>query len=405
MADNYKNIKEIEKNYCYACRSCEQICPAGCIYFTEDREGFIFPMVDDSSCMNCGLCLNHCPVFEKGRHDFFHKEYYAVQLKDRDMLAMSSSGGASFGLSDYIISKGGYIFGCTFDNNFKAVMKCADNRKTLKKFQGSKYVFSDTLKTFSEVKNILDSNKSPVIYTGRPCQIAGLKSFLNKDYENLFTVDLICHGVPSGVFFTKYIKWQEAKNSEKIIYYGFRDKDVGGWSCNGKIKTKTKTKTKTLECFSDPYYASFLRNEDYRECCYSCRYASLNRPGDITVGDFWGVNEFYPNVNYKQGISCMIINSNKGKVLFEETKNRFYFFTISEIECTAFQNNLKAPSVRPKRRNDFYNGIYKDFNLFIKRIKTTHIFKIKVKKFIKTILPYCIIKSVQNFLRRRQQYE
>ena len=101
----------------------------------------------------------------------------------------------------------------------------------------------------------------------------------------------------------------------------------------------------------------------------------------------------------------MIINSNKGKVLFEETKNRFYFFTISEIECTAFQNNLKAPSVRPKRRNDFYNGIYKDFNLFIKRIKTTHIFKIKVKKFIRTILPYCIIKSVQNFLRRRQQYE
>ena len=211
-------------------------------------------------------------------------------------------------------------------------------------------------------------NAKTVLFGGTPCQIAGLKAFLAKSYENLYTMDLICHGVPSAKLFSKYLFWLGKKYKSKIIYYGFRDKNISGWACGGKTLVITKKNKKIFEGKCDPYYSAFLRCETYRESCYTCPFAKkVDRIGDISMGDFWATDKEYLNIPKVDGISFCSINTKQGIKLFSLVKNLFYVFECPSDESLKRNIAYNKPSKRPELRNNIYANIDNDDNLFFKK--------------------------------------
>ena len=394
------NVSVVNYKDCFSCRSCFLSCPKNSIEMIENEEGFFYPKVTEDKCIDCGICVKKCPSLNKVEREKFEQYGLAVIAKDKNVLLKSSSGAASSIIANKIITDGGVVFGAAYDENlFVQHIACKDFSE-LERIKGSKYVESFTGDTFKEVKEYLE-NGLKVLYTGSPCHIAGLKKFLGKDYENLFTLDLICHGVPSRKLFKRYLEWLGQKNNEKIIYYGFRDKSVGGWSCGSKVKIKTKTKSKILDAYCEPYYSAFLKSKSFRESCYSCPYAKIERIGDLTVGDFWGVEKFYPEIDSKNGVSCILVNSEKGKSLFESVKDGFDVMPCKLEEVKKQNWNLNQPSKRPEIRDSFYKGLDDD-SYFSNFIETKAIFRIKwkIKHFVFAHTPRWIKDSIKKLLGR-----
>ena len=359
MQEMKKNVSLLEKSKCYSCRSCFLSCPKGAITMEENTEGFFYPSVDEARCTGCGLCARRCPALSPRSAGGFTGKTYAARLKDRERLLQSASGGVFAGLAEAVLAEGGVVFGAVYDDGMSVRHIAVESASGLQRLKGSKYVESFTGDSFREAEAFLKSGRT-VLYSGTPCQIAGLRAFLGKDYDNLLTVDLICHGVPSRKLFAKYLEWLGRKCGGRIIYYGFRDKDVGGWSCGGKFKTKTKTKTKTMDALCDPYYASFLRGETYRESCYTCPFAGMERAGDITVGDFWGIERFHPDFDRDGGVSAVIVSTEKGGRLLEGLRGKFDLLECAADEMRAHNTNLRHPSERPAMRDSIYQGIDSD---------------------------------------------
>ena len=397
MQDN--SIACLDKSKCYSCHSCVLSCPKNAIRMQETSEGFLYPDVN-AECVHCGICVRACPALTPPAIDVFKKECYCAYLLDREKRMQSTSGGVFSGLAEKIILDGGIVFGAAYDTDLNVSQIAVDNLNDLQKLKGSKYVESYTGDSFKQVKLFLDKGRS-VLYSGTPCMIAGLKTFLGKTYENLITVDIICHGVPSRKLFRKYLEWLGKKYRGKIIYYGFRDKDVGGWSCGGKAKTKTKTKTKTIAGSCDPYYASFLRGETYRESCYTCPFANTQRIGDITLGDFWGVERFYPEIDRTKGVSCVIVNSCKGQVLFNLVKEQLNTRR-TNIESILFQNdNLKFPTQRSSMRNFLYDDIdASQIKSVFSKFKYNKSLMFRIRVSISNYLPSNVKQMLRVFLRR-----
>ena len=392
------NVSIIEKNKCFGCGSCFQCCPKNAILMESDEEGFEFPKIDKTKCIDCGLCVKKCPSLSSVSKRIFAQECYSVVYLDKKILEKSASGGAFIAFALEILEDGGIVFGCAYDEDLNAVQIKVNLPEELIKLQGSKYVSSDSKQTFVETKKILDAGEK-VLYSGRPCQIAGLLKFLEKDYENLVTVDLVCHGVPSQKLFSTYLEWLGKKSGGKIIYYGFRDKDVGGWSCGGKFKTKTKTKTKTMEASCDPYYASFLRGETYRLSCYECPFATSERIGDLTVCDFWGVEKFYPEIDTKNGVSGIIVNSEKGKEILEKCSDSFSIKKIALDELRLYNTNLNNPTPMPEKRKTVYKDCLVN-GKFVPKMEYSSSLKFHVRRMISRLLPENIKKIVKTVLRK-----
>lgn len=391
------SIACLDKSKCYSCHSCVLSCPKNAIRMQETSEGFLYPDVN-AECVHCGICVRACPALTPPAIDVFEKECYCAYLLDNEKRMQSTSGGVFSGLAEKIILDGGIVFGAAYDTDLNVSQIAVDNLNDLQKLKGSKYVESYTGDSFKQVKLFLDKGRS-VLYSGTPCMIAGLKTFLGKTYENLITVDIICHGVPSRKLFRKYLEWLGKKYRGKIIYYGFRDKDVGGWSCGGKAKTKTKTKTIAGSC--DPYYASFLRGETYRESCYTCPFANTQRIGDITLGDFWGVESFYPEIDRTKGVSCVIVNSCKGQAFFDSVKEQLNTRR-TNIESILFQNdNLKFPTQRSSMRNFLYDDIdASQIKSVFSKFKYNKSLMFRIRVSISNYLPSNVKQMLRVFLRR-----
>jgi coenzyme F420-reducing hydrogenase beta subunit len=402
------NITKLEQHKCVGCGSCESVCPQNCISMNYDTEGFLYPLVSSTECSNCSLCVQHCPILSDIRFSskYYAQKIYAMKLKDKSLLSKSSSGGVFAGIASYILDQGGIVFGCAFDEALQVHHISIDSKDDISLLQGSKYIASDMGSTYKQVKLFMEQGKM-VLYSGLPCQIAGLKAYISisPSNDNLITIDLICEGTPSQKLFNKYLTWLEEKNHGKIIYYGFRDKDVGGWNCGGKIKTKTKTKTKTINAICDPYFVAFLRGETYRPSCYHCIFANMNRPGDITIGDFWGIGKIAPQFYSTDGVSICIINNDRGLRLFNNISKDYKYITISVKyieEIQKYNSNLKNPPAKPRIRETIYDNIdkyssgvyiknlklhYKDIcNYYIRYILITFLEAIHLKNFIKRIL-------------------
>ena len=391
------NVSIIEKNKCFGCSYCSQCCPKNAVAMEVDSEGFLFPKIDSKKCIDCGLCVKKCPSLSPVSKSNFEQECFSAVYTDKEVLEKSASGGAFAGFALKILDEGGSVFGCAYDDDLNAVQIRIDLPEKLSRLQGSKYVSSDSKQTFIEAKTVLDSGKK-VLYSGRPCQIAGLLKFLGKEYENLITVDLVCHGVPSQLLFSKYLEWLGKKTGGTIIYYGFRDKDIGGWSCGGKFKTKTKTKTKTMEASCDPYYASFLRGETYRLSCYECPFANTERIGDLTVCDFWGVEKFYPEIDTKNGVSGIIVNSQKGKKLLEKCSASFSIKKISIDELKMQNTNLNNPTPMPEKRKTVYQDCLVN-GKFVPKVKYKNYKLLKLKEFIYKNTPKLIKQKYRKIKR------
>ena len=341
-------------NKCVGCKSCEQICPRQCIVMETNHEGFWYPIVDNDKCAKCHLCLKTCPVMHPENHRNEPQSAWALRNKNDFEIMKSASGGASDLAAKVILNQDGIVYGAAYDD-FLAVRHIEITQNSEReKLQSSKYVQSDTASCYSKAKKRLAEGRV-VLFTGTPCQIAGLYSYLGKEDPNLYTIDLICHGVPSPKFFQKYLEYQSRKIGEQIISYNFRSKDKRGWGTQFLFKTQHKSKTNTLSL--DRYGKHFIQGNCYRESCYQCIYANLKRTGDLTIGDFWGVFNSHPDFFSSKGVSCVFINTLKGQVLFEMIKDFAYTEKITLEESLIKQGNLRQPSRRPSNRDEFYSHI------------------------------------------------
>lgn len=381
-----KFIKILNKKDCTGCRACEQICPVKAISMKEDDEGFITPKVDEERCIKCGLCKKTCGQIDRfyNKNNLEERKFLGVRPKEKEITKNSTSGGIAYLISKMVIEENGIVFGSAYDENLMPYQKYVKDKKELQQLRGSKYVTSDTKKTFSQVKEFLEEGKK-ILYIGVPCQIGGLKKFLKKDYENLYTIDIICHGVPSQKIFKKYLENEEKKLREKIISYTARSKSKVAWGMGYCAEIKTKNKIKYKKADFDPYYTAFLKGKVNRECCYECKYANLDRIGDITLGDLWGIEQFDYDFYDKNGVSLAIVNTIKGEKIFNKVKNLVEYRQYNEQQVTKFNGNLKHPTTRPQNREIIYKQLDEmSFEEYSKKYLAN---KNKLKYVLKDIMP------------------
>jgi coenzyme F420-reducing hydrogenase beta subunit len=343
-----KNCINIEnKKDCCGCGACVNCCPKGAISMREDEAGFIFPEVNEELCISCGKCKRVCVFCDKEVGAAKGEpEVYAAVFRDSEILETSSSGGIFTPLANAVLDRGGAVFGAAWDDNLTLKHICVENKEALAKLRGSKYVQSSTENTFSQAKSLLDEGRY-VCYCATPCQIAGLKAFLGKDYENLLTIDIICHGVPSMRMLQDDLKAVANDKYKDIKDVRFRDKRYG-WAVKGAVITDDKQFK--YNASTSPYYFYFLKGEIYRESCYNCRFPSENRQGDITLGDYWGIRGELigklGDINPDKGISCVLINTENGKKWFDEIKGSIAFAPSSR-EAAEKRNKQLTSSSKP----------------------------------------------------------
>lgn len=352
------------KKDCCGCSACKNICSQNAITMKTDEYGYVYPEINYDKCIRCGQCKKICSY----QNDVLLQDVrsaWVASSKDEKIIVNSASGGVFAVIAKKILEENGIVIGVSLEKiDGKLIPKHIkiDSVDYLRKMQGSKYIQSDMGNIYIEIKKELNKKKK-VLFSGTPCQVAALKYFLGKNYENLYTIDIICHGVPSIKIFQDYILNLEQSLNMEIINFKFRDKSIG-WGLCGKIKYKKKDKImeKILPAGISSYYNLFLTSEIYRENCYSCKYAKRKRIGDITIGDYWGVREEHPEYFYnnnkfieKKGISCLIVNSTQGEKLLDEVKE-YLNLEKSTIEKIAKHNEqLNRPSKVGKNRNSILN--------------------------------------------------
>ena len=353
------NITNIEKSLCTGCGACYNKCPFNAITMEIDNEGFVYPQIDNERCVNCGLCYKVCPV-ESPIKKNDTPDAYAVWASD-EIRMQSSSGGMFTLLADVIFEKGGAVCGARYSDDYMSVYHAwATNMKELAPLRGSKYVQSDTGKTYKEAKKLLDEGRM-VLYTGCPCQIAGLYNYLGKEYDNLYTVDVVCHGVPSNATYVRYIS--EKTGGQPVKKMSFREKESWGWGTAISLYMENGEYKKDF--FSDPYLKAFSSGLIVRKNCSSCPYAQMNRVGDITLGDFWGISDINAEYTDGKGTGLVFVNTKKGKSLFAKCSenlklsSKVNINTIKEVAKT--KNGQLLCPVRSNPLRDRF------FDLFINK--------------------------------------
>lgn len=377
-------IEISDKSLCSGCAACSMACSKKCITMQSDEEGFRYPVVDNKICINCGLCEKTCPIINKKDSQDGIRISYAAINKDENIRLSSSSGGIFYALAQIVIEDDGIVFGAKFDDGFRVVHDFADNIDDLSKFQGSKYVQSDVRESYVKAKNFLDEGKR-VLFTGTPCQIGGLKAFLRKDYDNLICQDIICHGVPSPMVWDKYLKFREQRAISKSKDIFFRNKDFG-WK-RYSVKFNFENNSKYVESLDkDLYMISFVKNASLRPSCFNCAFKTEDRQADITLADFWGIENILPEMYDNKGTSLVIVHSQKGKKIFDNLFEKIDFYEV-DFKKAIFYNSAMIKSVP-------YNSIRK---IFLREI-TDKTFDKTVNKYlgdklllkIKKILKKCL---------------
>ncbi len=344
------------KDECAGCNACLNICPENAITMLADDEGFLYPHTDEELCSQCGLCQQICPFKSsfkiKGNYDV--PKVYAVKHRDDQVRMNSSSGGMFTAISDYVLGIGGVVYGAAFDNQYMVCHQKAVTTEERNRFRGSKYVQSDLNDVFADIKAELKTGQT-VLFTGTPCQNAGLSAFLMKKYENLILCDIVCHGTPSPLLWYEYVGFLEKRNKSKLKSYSFRHKGIGWRGYNVKaVFEDGNSKLNTPEVLT--YTSIFGSDLALRSSCYNCKFANLHRPSDITIADFWGIERSMPDFDDNKGVSLVLINSPKGKNLFGNLAEQIELRPSNTREC--LQHNLQAPTALPPRREQFWQDYH-----------------------------------------------
>lgn len=352
-------IKITEKKRCCGCSACKNACPVNAIEMKADEEGFLYPNVDIEKYIQCGLCEKVCPVLnnEKYKKSEISPKAYIFRVNDKETLRTSNSGGFFTPISEYVLKNNGVVFGVGYDKDFKVIHKMVEEKSKIKELTGSKYVQSDIGDKFKKAKEYLMEGKL-VLFSGTPCQIAGLKSFLVKDYENLITVDVVCHGTPSPELWKKYIEYQEKKYKSKLKEARFRNKTYGYHSATMKLVFENN-KEYYGSARIDYMLKGFYEGICSRPSCYDCAFKSRTHCSDFTIFDSWNINKLVPNLkDDNKGYTNVFVNSKKGLELMNELKG-VTKYEVDDIDKMIkldgkMVENCKIPN---KNRKEFYREL------------------------------------------------
>lgn len=351
----YDNVMNVSEAVCTGCSACMNVCPYDAISMKYNEEGFLMPFVDENKCIDCGKCVEKCPslhIRHKNRKD---PTIFAV-MAENDIRSKSSSGGMFTLLAEKILDQGGLVCGAAFDDDFRLSHVLIDSKSGLEPLKKSKYVQSNIDYIYREIKNALDMGKK-VLFVGTPCQVAGAKAYVGYRYYNFFTVDILCHGVPSDMVFRKYVEEVSARHTGRnsaLKDIQFRNKDFG-WNCNtiymefaGCDKPYVNSK-KDGDMFEYAYHHSLM----LRKSCGNCKFASYPRQGDISMGDFWDISKLDRSMHDKNGTSIVFVNNDKGMELFLLVCNRFKKFKKMSVEPRRIVNRIRAKQHVNKHRDSF----------------------------------------------------
>lgn len=367
---------------CSGCHACANACPKNCIKMISDEEGFWYPQIIKEQCINCGLCERVCPIINKWSPNTFQITNVIIAQNKNETIRFNSSSGGIFSLiAEYIIDQGGVVFGAAFSDDFRSVHHiCVDNKNDLEKLRGSKYIQSKIGDTYQWTKEYLDGGRK-VLFTGTPCQIGGLYSFLRKDYDNLFTQDIICHGVPSPMVWEKYVEKRERNAASKMQRVFFRHKKYGWKSFSMAMEFTNNTKyIRTLQ--EDPYMRLFLSNSCLRPSCYSCSFKTESRQADITLADFWGVQYTAPKMDDDKGTSLVIIHSEKGVNLMKSISS---FIVSQDIDMDAVLKYNPA-LIQSAQKNVHREAVFERIASYDIEDIVNDLFPIKLKSKVKSVL-------------------
>lgn len=363
-------IKIIEQKDCCGCWACVQVCPKACIHMKEDKEGFLYPYVDETSCIDCGLCERVCPVLHQGESRL-PLATYAAKNKSEEIRRESSSGGVFTVLAETVIDAGGVVFGAKFAEDWSVVHDYVENKEGLTKFRGSKYVQSEIGDTYSKAEEFLRKGRK-VLFSGTPCQIAGLKLFLRREYENLLTVDFICHGVPSPGVWQEYLTETVARMCDKnsvpphlvsgrntlVESVSFRNKKFG-WSKYSFTLTLSATGRRSGQKiqFRSPvnrnlFLKGFLNDLYLRPSCHACPAKCLKSGSDLTIGDFWGLRRVMPELDDDKGVSVVMVNTEQGYGVLQRLA--VLLWETNYVDVIRFNPALGRSTVLTNNRMRFY---------------------------------------------------
>lgn len=318
-----------DKKDCCGCAACQSVCPKHCIIMKQDEEGFLYPEVDASLCVDCKLCEKVCPV-QNPLTSSASTKAYAVVTKNKEALKNSASGGFFLPLAEYVIDLGGVVFGAAYDGCMRVVHSYVETKEALPKFSGSKYVQSIIGGTFSQVRAFLKQGRL-VLFSGTPCQIQGLYKFLGEtEVTNLITLDFVCHGVPSPKVFEKYINYISSTYSSKVINFKFRTKKYGYNSYSYSYSYSQLSDGRDVWADEENKYAQFMFKSYFAEItsrpsCSKCAFKTPNHVSDFTVFDCWHWKRLCPTLNGEMGVTSMIVNSEKGVMIFDAVKEQYYY--------------------------------------------------------------------------------
>jgi len=388
----------IDYEHCTGCEACVQRCPKRCISMVAGEFGFLYPEIDLDECVNCHICEKVCPIQRDNPAPFNQKAYAAVH-KDKKILRNSTSGGAFSSLAIWTLNSGGVVYGARM-NDFMVHHVRIDSIELLGQLRGSKYLQSSINTTFIQAEEDLKAGKV-VLFSGTPCQIDGLIKFLGHEYEKLITVDIVCHGVGSQAYFDKFISYVKSEMPQ-LREAKFRSKRYSGWSVtSGEFIVEEKPGKRISKPFynhKNYYYRYFLEGSIYRKSCYSCKYANLNRPGDFTLGDFWGVEKLRLPINTYYGCSLIIANTVKAEKLLKHLPD-------IELESVRIEDAVKDneqllhPSklvdVRNERIIDYETKTGKEIAIKYKNKEKKQI----LKGTLKMAIPYSV-KTIIRSLRK-----
>lgn len=347
-------INITEKHNCTGCHACTNICPQQCIVMKSDSEGFLYPKVDLKSCVDCGLCEKACPVLHKEEIDN-EPQAYACYNRDELVRLESSSGGLFTLLAEQIINAGGVVFGVGLDKELSAFHSYVETKEQLREFRGSKYVQSKIGETYKKAKEFLTHNRK-VLFTGTPCQISGLKSYLQQDYDNLFCIDIICHGVPSPKVWHKYVSYHENRIGAQAQSANFRHKDKGWKRFSMSLSfNNSKQHIQTLD--KDLFMRAFLKDTCLRPSCHKCNFKTLHRQSDLTLADFWGIQNVLPEMDDDRGTSLLLINSAKGKAMFDKIEDEISFEKVDINKAVYYNPAVIKSAVQNPKREKFFDEV------------------------------------------------
>lgn len=349
-------VDENRNSSCTGCAACESSCPFSAIKMIEDEEGFKYPSIDKKKCKNCGICDKCCPINQENRPVNQLQICYAAYSKSEFLCSESSSGGIFSELASVVLNNHGVVFGAAFWNPYIVKHIYIEKKEDLCKLRGSKYFQSDMGDSMKKVKEFLDAGRQ-VLFSGTPCQVAGVLEYLGKKYENLYLVDIVCHGISSPKMWKCYVCYMERTYNSRVsesVEPKFRYKEKKGSYLklvfsNGQVYKKKKKK--------DPFMKMYVANMMLRKSCYSCRFKGIERESDITIGDFWGIEGIDRGMKNQTGVSFVLIHSKKGDWWFNTIKGNIEYNAENVNDAIQFNPSINISSSLPRMRDFFFMNV------------------------------------------------